>query len=72
MSGNHTIASDVTRSRYNERQAKYAVGDCTADSCNSRQPVIMTQLTRKVNDVADELEDVLYEIVIGRSDGIKA
>ena len=31
-----------------------------------------TELTRKLKDVADELEDLLYEIVSGRTEGIDA
>ena len=33
---------------------------------------ITTKLTRKLKDVADELEDVLYEIVIGSFAGLEA
>ena len=38
----------------------------------SRQNWMKTEPTRKLNDVADEFEDLLYEIVSGRSEGIDA
>lgn len=50
------------------RKAKYG----TAGGVEQNSPQVMTELTRKLKDVADELEDVLYEIVMGSFAGFEA